>query len=206
MSLQGIASAASTRIRAMTGVFVPPSVILQHFAAENSVSPSAKNNYAGLMAPGAGGGLLSFNKGSQFVNAYTENYVVPNIQGAMKQGAIKRGQTLTAGQYAAALQYGGPYPYCSTGCGSFYQAAGQNAQGYNQSHVATVQQVNGYLASGVPQALNPANLLNPGGGALTSATAAAGATKNWFAQYWPAILLGLLALLTFSALAFKSIK
>ena len=214
MSVASIAAQISQHIAAVTGVFVPPSVILQHFAAENSVSPTAQNNYAGLMS---GGSLSSFGSGKQFAHAYTTHYVIPDLQGAIRKGAVKRGQKLTAAQYAAALQYGGPHPYCASGCGSFYTAANGAAQGYPlaTTNQATTLEPTG-LSGSANQVLqdsatqNPTTVLGAVTGQNPPSNSAQQAAGNWlglpsvnWSNIGVTVVIVLIALLVLAGLIFN---
>jgi len=107
------AQEAANLIHAKTGVVVPVTTILSHFEAEGT---NQGYNFAGL-GPG-----WTFSSSSAFARAYAAT-VSNRIEAALHQGALQRGEVVSdPALYAAILQYGGPEPYCASGCGAFYQA------------------------------------------------------------------------------------
>ena len=119
---QSIAQDIATLLHAKTGVSVPVPVILQHFAAEGTGMSSLGGNGVGqynLAGIQQNGKTATYTTPTAFVDQYVAT-AAADITGAIEKHGVARGQTLTAGQYAAALQYGGNASYCQGGCGTFY--------------------------------------------------------------------------------------
>lgn len=122
---ESIAQEIANLLHAKTGVTVPVPVVLQHFTAEGTGMTSlggsgvGQYNLAGIQQ---GGHTATYATPQAFVNEYVAT-AANDITGALSKGGLKRGETVNAAQYAAALQYGGSGSYCTSGCGSFYTNA-----------------------------------------------------------------------------------
>lgn len=132
-TLQHITDEISLLIHARTGISVPNSVITSHFRAEGTGMSSLGGNgiggynLAGIMQKVNGKyQLRNFSNPGSFISEYA-NTASNDINGAISRGYISKGSVLNQGQYAAALQYGGSNPYCSSQCGNFYQVSPQGS-------------------------------------------------------------------------------
>ena len=112
-----IAQLAQSEVKKRTGVTVPLSAFLAHFAEEGTGGTNGYN-LAGLKP---GGHVAYYSTPSQFLAEYVPT-VSNDIKGGQKQGFTPTSGTLTQTQFAQALQYGGGpgLAYCAGGCGGFY--------------------------------------------------------------------------------------
>lgn len=180
VNLTALAQSIAAALKRQTGVSVPSSVILAHFQAEGT---TGGNNYAGLMQNGK---LISFPSQSAFAAEYV-NTVAPHLTGAINQGYVTPGSTLTQQQYAQALQLGTAHPYCGSNCGNFYDVP--KPSGVSQS--TWLSQVVNLLGNSSRGPYGP-TIHGPGGSnPNASGNASAGSMPWWQTGIILAAILGL---------------
>ena len=105
---QAIAQDIAALVSAKSGVKVAPSVVLEHFKAEGTGYANLGGNGIGgynLAGIQSGGGTAFYSSAQAFEHEYVAT-VTADLKGALANGLVQKGQSLTSGQYAAALQYG----------------------------------------------------------------------------------------------------